>query len=313
MTDDDHIDDDADLQLKQMRSVWLSMRDADAEPGDRGMAALMAAAREQAEAMKPKRSWLAVLLDQLRRPPVLALATVVVLIGGAVVISQRNDRGEMQTESEMTEPAVNQAADTTLATPTARPTTGAPSPVDDGVAKGEAPGGQGAPEPPPPVVTQEHPHAHVRAKAPGPKKPAAPERAPDQFSTTVESKPEVKKEDKAPMELAAGDEDMQPKGGVTESTSAAPPVAPDHKSVSRKPLPRIEGEDRASRDTTVAQLIKQCEAAAAKNDCAAVRTIAQKIAKQDPSTYRLKVAKNAAVARCLEPPAPVEAAPPESR
>ena len=105
MSDSANRDDDDELgldeSLSSMRSMFREMRDE--EPSDRGMAALMAAAREQAEVMKPKRSWWAVLLEQLRRPPVLAMATVVVLIGGAVVISQRHDRGEMQTESEMAE------------------------------------------------------------------------------------------------------------------------------------------------------------------------------------------------------------------
>ena len=69
--------------------------------------------------------------------------------------------------------------------------------------------------------------------------------------------------------------------------------------MTRKPLPTIEGEDRGG-ETTVATLVKQCELAAAKNDCASVRAIAAKIAKQDPALYKAKVSKNAAVQRCLE-------------
>lgn len=315
MTDDDHIDDD---QLKQMRSVWLSMRDDDAEPSDRGMAALMAAAREQAQAMKPARSWWAALLEQLRRPPVLAMATVVVLIGGAVVITQRGD--EMRTESEMAAPAHDNPADEMAATAPAAEPTGAVA------AKEEAPG-----------ATVERDHDDIAAGsaaatvAPAPVVTQRPRRHPERsagradhglaFEPTKEPPPEApaqkaagakKDAAKAPkLQLATGD-DLQPKGGsVAETTSVAPPPAStqDNKPVSRKPLPSIEGEDRAAKDPTIAQLVKQCEAAAAKNDCAAVRTIARKIEKQDPSTYRSKLAKNAAVARCLEPPAPAEAAP----
>jgi hypothetical protein len=286
------------------------MRDDDAEPSDRGMAALMAAAREQADAMKPKESWWAKLFDQLRRPPVLAMATVVVLIGGAVVISSRGD--EMKTETEMvSEPSATMTSDHRVDTPT-------PAPADDGLATGEAPGAErdtaAAPAPEPPAVVAQPTRPQVRPKPPRSTGPTVGQgTVSDKFATPpADPKPEPKKEStdrNAPLELAAGDEDMQPKGGFAESTSVAPQPAPDNKSVSRKPLPSIEGEDRAAKDSSVAQLVKQCEAAAAKNDCAAVRTIAQKIAKQDPSTYRLKVAKNAAVARCLEPPAPIEAAP----
>ena len=87
--DDDH-DDDA--QLKQLRAVWISMRDE--APPDRGLAALMAAAREKAseleEAAKP--SWWQRVVASLRRPPVLALATVTVLLGGALLVTQRGSQ-----------------------------------------------------------------------------------------------------------------------------------------------------------------------------------------------------------------------------
>lgn len=324
MSDSANRDDDDELgldeSLSSMRSMFREMRDE--EPSDRGMAALMAAAREQAEVMKPKRSWWAVLLEQLRRPPVLAMATVVVLIGGAVVISQRHDRGEMQTESEMAESTPTETLDKAASAPMPAAGEKQRDRLEGGGGQqgGEAPqdvggvaAGSVAPViPEKPAITQS-PRPTVAKPPRRPQGTAGP--TTDQFARTPEpaAEPppaEAKKED-APMELAIGDEDMQPKGGVAESTGAAAPQAPERKSVSRTPLPAIEGEDRAGKDTTIAQLVKQCEAAAAKNDCAAVRSIAQKIAKQDPSTYRLKVSKNAAVARCLEPPAPapVEAAP----
>ncbi|MGE0396041.1 MAG: hypothetical protein AB7T06_04870 [Kofleriaceae bacterium] len=307
-------DDDLGLDesLSSMRSMWRDMRDE--EPSDKGMAALLAAAREKAEEMKPKRSWLAVLLDQLRRPPVLAMATVVVLIGGAVVISQRKD--EIRTESELAESSSDTRGDTVVATPEPAPAPAA-EPV---VTETEPPGaevrdrggqaaGSAAPGPVAAPVVAEKPRPPAKKAT----RPSAGEGgALDNLAKTPDApkldaaKAEKKQEPREPLQLATGDEDdMQPKGAA-ESTGAAPPApAP----VSRKPLPSIEGEDRTSRDTTLAQLVKQCEAAAAKNDCGAVRTIVQKIQRQDPSTYRLKLAKNAAVTRCLEPPAPVEAAP----
>jgi Meckel syndrome type 1 protein len=80
----------SDPQLRAMRSVWLAMRDED--PPDRGLAGLLAAARHQAAAMQPRPSAWQRLLAALRRPPVLALATVTVLIAGAVLIGRRVPR-----------------------------------------------------------------------------------------------------------------------------------------------------------------------------------------------------------------------------
>jgi hypothetical protein len=327
--DEPHDDDDLGLDesLSSMRSMWRDL--ADEEPSDRGMAALMAAAREKADSMRPQQSWWARLVDVLRRPPVLAVATVVVLIGGAVVISQRKD--DLKTESETT----TSSAAGPAANPTANATAPTPGPVDVGdVAGDNTEGGRvGAPgagsaasvaEPPPPVVTPER--TPVRPQHSQPKPDSKPstvtsteeakqvpkvEKAPEKkASEKPPSKDDANKQSKGAMQLATGDDEIQPSSGTSSDAPAAPPEAPgDHTSVLRKPLPSIEGEDRTARDASVAQLIKQCEAAAAKNDCAVVRTIAAKIAQQDPQTYRNRVVKNAKVARCLEPSPPVEAAP----
>jgi hypothetical protein len=77
----------SDPQLRAMRAVWLEMRDED--PPDRGLAALLAAARHQAEAMQPRPNAWQRLLAALRRPPVVALATVIVLLAGALLIGRR--------------------------------------------------------------------------------------------------------------------------------------------------------------------------------------------------------------------------------
>jgi hypothetical protein len=313
---DAEIDDDLGLDesMTSMRSMWREMRDE--EPSDKGMAALLSAAREKAEEMKPRRSWFAVLLDQLRRPPVLAMATVVVLIGGAVVISGREDMKAPTEEVASSDPAP--MADDLRAQPSAVTAPGAVRPAtDDGLEKERA--GidvQGGEESGAPVETSPTTRAPVRAR---------PTTKPTTKSvgqgTRVENKPAdmafepaepppapeaPKKEDASEGLSIASDSDMQPKGGAVVTAPTAP--APD-KSVSRKPLPSIEGADRTVRDASVAQLVKQCEAAAAKNDCAAVRSIAAKIAKQDPQTYKNKLLKSSNVARCLEPPAPMEAAP----
>ena len=82
-------EDPDDPQLKALRAVWLSMRDNDEDPPDSGVSALMAAARSQAMQMAPA-PWWKRLLDQLRRPPVLALASLLVLIGGAVLLTKHD-------------------------------------------------------------------------------------------------------------------------------------------------------------------------------------------------------------------------------
>ncbi len=299
---DEELDDDLDLDLSSMRSMFREMREE--EPSDKGMAALLTAAREKAEEMKPKRSWFAVLLEQLRRPPVLAMATVVVLIGGAVVISQRDD---MKAETE----AVSQSA----RAPGAVADRAESAPSGGALDEGGAPSA-GVPAPaaeaeeahaPPPVVSR--PAAKSSGSLSAKQKPAdsvdgKPVRAPKK---ELESRSGRSKDDVAPMAIAS-DDDMAPKGGAVATESAAPqsPPAP----VSRKPLPSIEGEDRMVNDASVAQLLKQCEVAAAKNDCASVRSIAAKIAKQDPQTYKNRVLKSASISRCLEPPAPDAASEP---
>jgi hypothetical protein len=62
---------------------WLSLPDED--PPERGFAELMAAARAKAEIMANPPWWKRV-FELLKRPPVLALATVVVLIGGVIIV-----------------------------------------------------------------------------------------------------------------------------------------------------------------------------------------------------------------------------------
>src|SRR5580692_8580509 len=75
-------DDDDDPQLRSMRAAWRSLPDED--PPERGLAELMAAARQQATVMADARApWWKMLL----RPPVLALATVLVLLGGVFAVT----------------------------------------------------------------------------------------------------------------------------------------------------------------------------------------------------------------------------------
>lgn len=85
-------EDPDDPQLKALRAVWLAMRDSDEDPPDSGVSALMAAARSQASMMAAARApWWKRLFDQLRRPPVLALASLLVVIGVGVLLASHHD------------------------------------------------------------------------------------------------------------------------------------------------------------------------------------------------------------------------------
>jgi len=85
-------EDPDDPQLNALRAVWLSMRDSDEDPPDSGVSALMAAARSQASMMAAaKAPWWKRMFEQLRRPPVLALASLVVVIGIGVVLASHHD------------------------------------------------------------------------------------------------------------------------------------------------------------------------------------------------------------------------------
>lgn len=86
--DDDRDDDE---QLKALRQVWLSMRDED--PPERGLDALMAAARSHAQILA-KPTWWQRLISAMRRPPMLALATVMVLLGGVLILTRHGDELE---------------------------------------------------------------------------------------------------------------------------------------------------------------------------------------------------------------------------
>jgi hypothetical protein len=83
--DDEVVGDDP--KLRAMRAVWLTMRDED--PPDRGLTELLAVARRTAEAMQARPTLWQRLVAGLRRPPALALATVMVLLGGALVLGRR--------------------------------------------------------------------------------------------------------------------------------------------------------------------------------------------------------------------------------
>lgn len=73
--------EDDDEQLRGLRAVWLSLPDEEAPV--RGMAELLAAARAKAVDMAPVPWW-----RRAFRPPVLALATIALIVGGVVLLTR---------------------------------------------------------------------------------------------------------------------------------------------------------------------------------------------------------------------------------
>ena len=312
-------DPDDDPQLRSLRAVWLSLPEE--EPPERGLAELMAAARAKAEIMA-RPAWWRRVLDVLRRPPVLALATVIVLIGGAVLVGKEKDAIEVE----------SRPAAVTGSAPAA-PSTGSGSATNDRV---------GAPaEPEPPVdTTVARPKTETQAPAadvPAPPKPSPtpkPKRAPKELKVIVTSPP---RKAPAPAHTATKRESLeQGVGGmdfegspapVGASSAPAPVLAPEPAPTkaadpgatrTAKPPPAppppqeapaygrksdsAGGGAPAQNDEaapSVSRLIAQCRAAASRGDCATVKTLAAQIASQDQAAYRAQIAGDSAIRRCL--------------
>jgi len=149
-------DDRDDEQLKSLRQVWLSMRDED--PPERGLDALMAAARSHAQILAKPTLWQR-FISAMRRPPMLALATVMVLLGGVLILTRHGDELEkapsapppqsdtltpavrdssgVNTKAPVDKPVIEKALQTTKPVPTshphlAHPTQTPPPSNDDG-------------------------------------------------------------------------------------------------------------------------------------------------------------------------------------
>lgn len=314
-------DNDDDAQLRQLRAVWVSMRDED--PPDRGLAALMAAAREKAaeleQAARP--SWWQRVLATLRRPPVLALATVTLLFGGAVLVAQR--------ASSMKADSVAETEDKHLADgygdlPKGGESHAGPSvETTTAVAPGASAGSAATVAPElakPSEVPVEKPRPRDARSVPKATKPAT--NAPTAAKPPTDDV--LGRKEKVTSSESGATLEMGPRGGAGGAPPAMAiaqdpdPVVTDNaprdeqaKAKPKKPIartapPSIEGEDRqVSKDTakqvqpTLEQLVKQCETAAARGDCAAVRVIAQKILTTAPTAYKSRVAQNASINRCL--------------
>jgi hypothetical protein len=277
-----------------MRSVWREMRDE--EPPARGMAELLAAARAQV-APKVEPGWRRVLSGiaaTFRRPPVLALATVVVLVGGGLLIGRH--RADIQPVATPTpgRSATSAPADASVAPP--QPST----PAELREEKEVVP-------PPEPSITARPVVDHAPARPAPPPPVAGPKggggQAPDIGSSSAEGRfaePTKPAQDSPPPDNAAEsstlDKDVAKpmSGGEIGGLDDAAPTA---KQPMRPPpaSPRPTPPHESSRGNTLAQ---QCRAAAARNDCTTTRRLAGELAKQDSTSYRSTL-RDSAVAKCL--------------
>ena len=346
--DDDDVRDD-DPKLRAMRAVWLTMRDED--PPERGMAELLAAARVTAEAMQPRPGLWQRLVAGLRRPPVLAFATVVVLVGGAAIVVGRDvevparspaDPGVVATPSRPAAEVGSAAPGEVSTVPSAmdeRPAVGGSAPRELGseptrraedpakaaaAVAGARRGGVGdgavaAPAVPAPVAAKpgrkrsaasdapagaDRKELDVGAaddlQAPVPRGTAAP--APHAPATGTAGKAEGARPPRTePMRespRSAGDLDGAVRPSSEESTATADTGEATKQLRVEPKAARPDKDDRAAPGGALAQLYQQCEAAARRGDCAAVRQLVDRIAKLDRG-YRARLAKGSPVATCL--------------
>jgi hypothetical protein len=237
---------------------WLSLPDE--EPPERGLGELMAAARAKAEIMARPPWWKRV-LDLMKRPPVLALATVVVLLGGVIVVGHHRDEVEDARPVVQPQPAfeAGSAVEVVPATPPAEK------------ADEHAP----PPPPPPPPKPAHH-------RAPFTKQPPATAHAVKQKvarGTTGGATEAV--DHKAALDTADEALELAPEAPQVETGAAAP-----KKSTAKRP---------AALDDAVAR----CRAAAANNDCAGARACAKDVEARDPAIYKAKLATDPTLRPCL--------------
>jgi len=323
-------DDFDDASMKSMRSVWLSMRDE--EPPVGGMAELLAAARAKAETMKPP-SWWQRALVAMRRPPALAFATVLVLVGGAVLVGQRTkDQAVDATTAPAVQPATTEMPAAPVAAPdeTQQPATLAAPPAER--ASGAA-GLEAAPEAAPvPATPNTNTNADVDAVAKD--RRGGRRRITEERHGEPSAGPTVGRTSGDPgAGTAAG-----PSSGATADASRTPagaarprptvrttPAVPERSKLEAptkeaatpplgEPEPIDEPADAPAADSTESivisdggkprtppldQLAHQAASAAARGDCPAVRVIAARIKRQDATFYKTRIAGNAAIAKCL--------------
>jgi hypothetical protein len=319
--DDDGDEDVADPELRAMRRVWHDMREQ--EPPAAGMSALLAAARVQAASMQPQPTWPQRMLAALRRPPVLALATVVVVIGGAMLVTLRiegvppagapmsaADRAREATGVAPTDDLAAAGAEPPVRGATGRAATVSSSAGSDAAALRHSPvssptRGSVAPSPDPaprargevrgeePANVVHRPPAVTRDPAEGKDQRADATRS----STQHEAAAQEAESPPAPPGAAGAAGALDVDAPVAPDAVAAPAgtgAGPERTADRRRPARGLSEPSRAARGS----LYQQCEVAAARGDCATVRRLVEQIASKDPA-YRSRLTRDSAVARCL--------------
>ncbi len=324
-----HDDDDVggeDAQLKQLRSVWVSMRETEEDPPDGGLASLMSAARAKAAEMAvPEDSWWQRALAVFRRPPVLALASVTVLLGGALVIAQRHDsmKAESTIYTERQREVSAEPRNSVAHGSGAGSSAAAPATVS---VPAEQPAASPPPPPPPPPPQPNDEHEPTRNAVQPTRPPARPRPGGATSSAPVPGEKLQDGEGVVGGAIASPDLDDVPASPdkpevAPVQTNATPTRGP----VAKRPMPvdapTTEAADAPKAPTTetkvktnakdgdsfdsgrlaqVRQLVKQCESAAARGDCPAVRALAKRILSTDAGVYKQRVATNSSIVRCLE-------------
>jgi hypothetical protein len=344
-------------ELAAMRSVWLAMRDED--PPERGLAELLAAAGAKAQAMQARPAWWQRLAAGLRRPPALALATVLMLVGGAVVVgrhgvdapvpvSAREPSGVVAADPavSVTPPVGSSRADGSFAE---GQTTANPAPAAEATAA-KVGAGAGSPGDPVPPEATVKPEVAVRYRVTPGGAPAAPAGvAPEEGHRAADAEPVVttreatggftgdtvkppappahvarkpeptlkapSREAPAPAPAPSGASSSDDLAGTARASHNAPPPPADTEDGAKqagKKAGNAAKDDEATstaRDksgpspgASIDQLYKQCEAAARRGDCAAVRRLVMRITARDRG-YRARLAQESPVGKCLADPA----------
>ena len=302
---DDDIDD---ASLKSMRAVWLSMRDED--PPAAGMSALLAAARDQAEQMRARPVWWQRLFAMLRKPPALAFATVMILIGGAVVVTRTSDKKVASLSAEEA-PATElrlREADRQQAQPELDADAPSVAPVEEPPQAPEpviAPRGLTADAPKDVGVAKPKPKLRAKAQV-GAK---SPDDQPGKFEPSRYDRFEDETRAKPGTSAGAGKGDSttvleSPGRAAPQPQAPPPPPSPSPRSEPTKPTEPVSEaivlSDRGETSTPPnEQLARQAESAASRGDCAAVRVIVARLKKQDERYFKTRLGKHAAVAKCL--------------
>jgi hypothetical protein len=280
--------DDDDDGLKSLRAVWLSMPDED--PPERGLADLMAAARVKAETMATPSLWQR-FVDAMRRPPVLALATVMVLLGGAVLVSNR-DKGMSAQPTVSTPEAPGTARDELRDEGGAR-SAGSAAAAPATTAMPEAVVEESRPTPPP----TQRPEAKAKS---GSKGIATTPQAEPIESPKTSAKLDRRRDDAAPLD---GDGEAEKAEAVRGGTTAAKETRRREPTVGAAQSPvQSDSAALAASGPSSSEIHQMARKLAARGDCKAAQTLTNRIAKQDPVYYKAKVVPDKAFDRCVLAP-----------